>query len=293
MNSADLHHFETFLLVAEQGGFTAAAKQLNISKAAVSHSVRLLEESLRVPLFIRTTRSIRLTEEGELLFTQCKRLQHELNAARDLVSQFDALPKGTLRISANPYLAETVLLEKLEHYMQQFPKINVEVLTEERMPDMQKEQIDVVFGINWPAPSDVIAKTIGKTRYVLCASNQYLAKHGTPSTLKDLERHHYIPHLGRTQANFIANLKQPSKLNITTPLRLNNALFMKQCALKGLGIVQLHDYMVQAELASGELVEILAEMAQPEIPLYIYYFKYHFVQPKVRQFVQLFDKNSI
>src|SRR3989338_7943880 len=94
-----LHHFETFLCVAESGSFTAAAKRLEVSKAAVSHTIRVLEESLQTPLFIRDTRNIRLTEEGKLLFSQCKRLKEELDTARNLVAGFNSSPSGTLRIS--------------------------------------------------------------------------------------------------------------------------------------------------------------------------------------------------
>ncbi|OYK80471.1 LysR family transcriptional regulator [Coxiella burnetii] len=287
MTLPSLHHFEAFLCVAESGGFTPAAKQLGISKAAVSHTIRLLEESLRTPLFVRDTRNIRLTEEGELLFSQCKRLKEELDAARNLVAGFNSSPSGTLRMSCNPYFAETHLFDLLQTYTQRFPKVKVELLVEERMPNMEREKIDIVFGINWPAPSDVVAKTIDKTRYVLCASPKYLNKFGIPKTVKALEQHRYIPHLGRSPENVIMNLKNKVTLNLTPQLKLNNAHLIKKCALNGLGIIQLHDYMVKEELANGSLVEVLKDHFQAEIPIYIYYQKHRFVQPKVRQFINL------
>lgn len=290
--SPTLQHFETFLAVAEMGSFTAAAKQLGVTKASVSQTIRLLESSLQLPLFIRSTRRVSLTDEGQLLLAQCQRLKNELDIARELVRGFNTSPTGKLRISCNPYFAETRLIDILREYLALFPEVQIEVISEERMPDMQHEQIDIVFGVNWPAPEDIVAKHIGTTRYVLCAAPDYLHQHGMPEDIKALEQHHYIPHLGRTRENIIADLKQPQSLDMTPQLRLNNAHFMKKCAIAGLGIVQLHDYMVEEELENGSLVALLPEYLNKKIPLYIYYQKHRFVQPKIRQFVKLCHDES-
>src|SRR5579863_8165551 len=109
MNKLALQHFETFLEVANQGSFTTAASILGVSKTAVSQTIRLLEESLKVSLFIRSTRRISLTDEGEMLFRQCQRLKDELDITRSLVGKFNQSPTGTLRISCNAYMAETRL----------------------------------------------------------------------------------------------------------------------------------------------------------------------------------------
>ena len=285
--SPSLQHFETFLAVAEEESFTAAANKLGTSKASVSQTIRLLESSLGVTLFIRSTRKITRTDEGNLLLIQCQRLKKELDTARDLVSHFNKSPSGLLRISCNPYFAESHLVKLFKAYMQKCPDVQIEILAEERMPDMLKEQVDIVFGVNWPAPDDVVAKKIGKTRYVLCASPQYLTEYGTPTSIKDLEQHHYIPHSGRQVENKVVNLKQPERLNISPRLISNNAYFMKQCALSSMGIVQLHHYMVEEELSNGTLIEVLSECLNEQVPLYIYYQKHRFVQPKIRQFVNL------
>ena len=288
-----LQHFETFLAVAEAGSFTAAAQKLNVSKASVSQTIRLLESTLQIPLFIRSTRRVNLTDEGKLLFAQCQRLKHELDTARELISGFNTSPTGTLKISCNPYFAESHLLTLLKTYMARFPNVKVQIQTEERMPNMQQEQIDIVFGINWPAPGDIVAKAIGNTRYTLCASPNYLAKYGTPQTIKDIEKHRYIPHYGRSPENIIASLRKNTALNLSPQLTLNNAHFMKQCALADMGIIQLHDYIVKNELKNGSLIEILPELFADKIPLYLYYQKHRFVQPKIRQFVKLCDSLNL
>lgn len=285
-----LQQFESFLAVAESGSFTQAAQKLHITKAALSTAIKKLETALEISLFIRSTRSLTLTEEGKSLLAQCQRLQQELNAARDLIGHFKKEPTGLLRISCNPYLAESHLLHLITQYLARFPKMAIDIMLEERMPNMQQEQIDLVFGINWPAPDDVVAKVIGKTRYVLCASPQYLAQYGTPTTLQDLKNHRYIPHTSRATETPIMTLKHPLSIPLQQPLKMNNAHFMKTCALAGLGIIQLHDYMLEPELTRGQLIEILPETVQTHIPVYLYYYKHRFTQPKIRQFLLLLNK---
>ena len=285
MDTPSLQQFEIFLEVARSHGFTAASKKLGVTKAAVSHSIKNLEKSLQVPLFIRTTRSISLTDEGRLLYDQCERLQSELDVARNLVGTFKQQPQGTLRISTNPYLAESLLLPTLEVYQEKYSNVDVEILVEERLPDMQQEEIDIVFGINWPAPDDVIARKIGETRYMLVASPAYLKQYGVPTNIEELKNHRYIPHCGRAKGDIIVDLKKPIDLNLNTPLEINNAALMKTCAIAGMGIIQLHDYMIKDEVDTGKLVEILPGYLNKAIPLYIYYHKYRFVQPKIRNFL--------
>jgi DNA-binding transcriptional LysR family regulator len=288
-----LQLFENFLIVADKLSFTRAAQALGITKAAVSHSVKTLETELGVDLLIRSTRKMHLTTEGELLYTQCRRLQYELDAARDLVGQFDTQPKGTLTISCNLLLAESHLLPKVTLFKQQFPKVKMNIIIEERMPDLKSEQVDIVFGVNWPAPLDVVAKKIGKTRYILCASPAYLSQYGVLNNIEDLENHHYIPHASRDKNTAIVSLKKRSNLpDIQTHMMANNIQFIKQCVLKGLGIAQFHDYAVLEELKNGHLVELLPQCFKEEETLYVYYQKHQFVQPKVRQFIRLLKSEN-
>lgn len=287
MNDFSLQHFETFLSVAEHSSFTRAAGHLGVSKAAVSQTIRLLEDGLKAPLFIRTTRRMRLTEEGEQLLVQCQKLKVELDIARGLVAGFADSPSGVLRISANPYFASERLMAVIEQYMQSFPDVLLELVAEERLPDMHREQVDIVFGVNWPAPDEVVARQIGLTRYVLCASPEYLAQHGTPQTIKALDQHRYIPHLGRNQDTLVIDLKSPTVLKQQPRFTIGSASLMKKAALKHMGIIQLHDYMVKDELDSGRLVEVLADCLKPAIPLYVYYLKPRYVLPKVKQFIAL------
>lgn len=289
MNNKSLtsEQLKVFQAVAELGGFSKAAQALGCSKSAVSQTIKGIEAALQVPLLIRTTRSCEPTPEGQLLLAQCQRISDELEAARHLVASFHEQPSGKLRISCNPYWAERNLLALIEKYLSLYPKVSIDLIAEERMPDMRAENIDLVFGINWPAPDYVVAKKIGHTRYVVCASPAYLEKNGTPKTHADLSHHRYIPHYGRSHENLLIGCAHAKALNMNLSLTANNANFMKQLATRGLGIVQLHEYMVDEALHSGELVELFADAPVVTTPIYIYYQKHRFVQPKLRQFVNL------
>lgn len=287
MKKHPLHHFELFLLVAQLGSFTAAAKAMGISKAAVSQTIKALEDSLKTPLLIRTTRSLKLTEEGEQLKQQCLKIKNEMDVAHDMMQGFHTEPSGLLRISCGPYYKNEALIQIIQQYQQQYSQVQIELVTEERLPDMQQENIDIVFGINWPAPLDVVAREIGKTRYVLCASPKYLEEYGTPQHLSDLKNHWYIPHSSRNKDNFIAQLKNDMMPKTKNKLIMNNARMMRLAALNDMGIIQLHDYMVEDDIKSGTLVEVLKNAVKPSIPLYIYYQKHRYVQPKIKRFVDL------
>lgn len=280
-----LEHFEVFLAVAQNGSFTAAGKSLNISKSAVSQCIRSLETSMQLPLFIRSTRRVCLSDEGEIFYKQCLRLQKELDETRDLLTRYHSEPCGTLRISCNPQLAHKQLLPILDDYRRNCPNVIVEVICEERMPDMDSEQIDIVFGVNWQAPLDVVARKIGHTRYVLCASPHYLSDMGTPKSLDELKNHRYIAHLGRDIDTPLVGLKTPSSPQVEPSLLFNSAAMMRDAAINGMGIVQLHDYIVEEDLQNGTLVEVLSEYLLALIPLYVYYQKHRFVQPKIRQLI--------
>ena len=287
--AANLSQFETFMVVAEKQSFSLAAKELYITKAAVSNSIKILETELKIPLFVRTTRSVSLTEEGEILYKQCERLKEELDNTRNIINHFHDKPQGKLNINCNAHLAESYLLPVLDKYMSLYPEVKINIDMNERMPDLKHDKIDIVVGANWPAPDDIIARKVGETRYILCASPSYIERLGTPSSLNDLEQHKFIIHTGRDNTTPVVSLNQPNKkIRIKPSISANNIEFMKTCTLKGYGIAQFHDYAIANEVKNGKLIEVLPGSLKPAEPLYLYYQKHNCVQPKVKQLVNLF-----
>ncbi|WP_198006055.1 LysR family transcriptional regulator [Francisella salina] len=288
-----INFFEIFYKLVTYGSFTNTADALGITKAAVSHTIKQLEKELKVDLLIRTTRRLSLTHEGKLLFEYCKALQNEIGNIRDLAESFHSEPSGILKINTSSFFAKSVLIGLIKKYSKKFSKVKIEVHIEERMPNFKTQETDIILGVNWTPPEDIIARKIATTRYILCASPIYLEHNGIPSSLSDLVNHKYIPHSSRATA--LVNIKE-SKVNAQMPpsdLSANNMEFMKECVLNDLGIAQFHEYIVKDEIQSGKLVELLKDEFLDHQDIYIYYPKNKFVQPKVKEFVKLVMNSQI
>ncbi|MGE3320122.1 MAG: LysR family transcriptional regulator [Candidatus Berkiella sp.] len=277
----------TFIKVIEENGFASAARALKVSTAAVSRQISALENHLGVSLLKRTTRKISLTEQGQLYFTECKEALAGLANAEALLTSSTAEARGQLSILSSPHFAEKYLLPKLETFMQSHPLLTIKLDLSERFPDFDKENIDIAFGISMEGPSELVRRQVASTRYVLCVAPSYVAKHGIPKTPKDLIKHPYITHSMRQPDDMIL-LEGNHPIFVRPILWLNDTHAMCESAILGLGMVRLHDYVVNDALAKGDLVEILPDFHQQTVPVYLYYQKNRFLQPKIRKCIDYF-----
>ncbi|WP_116963875.1 LysR family transcriptional regulator [Fastidiosibacter lacustris] len=281
-----LVQLESFLAVAKFASFTKAAYYLGISKSAISQNIKQLELMTKVKLVIRTTRQVSLTEEGHKLFEQCQRLENEWFGIKQLIGSFDEHPEGELVISSNAFFAKQYLTKLIKQYLQLYPKMNVSLIIEERMPHLYQENIDVAFGVNWRPSDDVVARKLMETDYVFCATNSYLNRHGIPKSLQQLKQHQFIPHSARA-ATIVGKTDNQSHF-WATRLKANNIDCMKNFVLSDMGIIQVHRYIVEHELKKGELVEVqLSDFSSQVVNVNMYYQKHQYVQPKIKTFVEL------
>lgn len=278
--------FEVFYELSLHGSFTSTAKALGVTKASVSHSIKQLEKELRVDLLNRTTRTLSLTHEGQLLLTYCESLQSEIDSVRDLSKSFHKEPSGVLKISTTPYFAKEVLQPFIKEYLLKFPKVEIEILIEEKISNFKMQEADLILGVNWQPPEDIVARKIAQTKYILCATPEYLKNGGCLNDLDDLQKYNYIKHKSRPTA--LVALKGKSRhIEVNSSLSANDSDFIKQCVLLNMGIAQLHGYMVVDEIKKGKLVPLLENEFIDHQDIFIYYQKNKFVQPKVKEFVEL------
>jgi DNA-binding transcriptional LysR family regulator len=282
----------TFIKVVEENGFAAAARVLYISTAAVSKQITALEQSLGVQLLIRNTRRLRLSEIGEQYYTTCKQALNQVLETETLITWEQKQPSGTLRITSNRYFAEQYLLPKLADFLQRYPKIKLDLELAERFPDLLQEDIDILFGVSMLGPTDLVCRKVATTRYVLCASPNYLATHGNLKNPADLKQHVYITHSMRQPAN-VVKFAENHIIHVEPSLWLNDAKAMLTCACQGIGIVRIHDYMVRDALTTGQLVELLPEYSETNIPVYLYYKPNRYLQPKIRCFIDFYFTETI
>lgn len=274
----------TFIQVAESSSFRAAAQSLKLSSAAVSKQIGLLEDSLKAQLLYRSTRRVELSEVGKIYFEQCKRIMNEVREADALISQTQEDPFGPLRITSARYFGERYIVPYLAEFIDMFPKVVINLELAERIPDLEKENVDVLIGNSIPASGDVIQRVIGKTRYVLAASPGYVKKFGIPKRPLDLLQHRYITHSMR-QPDDMLIFKNSESIRVKPLLSLNDTQAMLHCALSGIGIVKLHEYVVHDALAHKKLVEILPLFVEDELSIYLSYQARRYVQPKIRRFI--------
>lgn len=284
---SDLDRFEIFTYVAQTGNLSQAAKHLSLTKASLSKQIKKLETKLGVDLFARTRQRLHLTDQGEILLQQCLRLKKELEDTRAVCKDFHATPQGTLHVVSLDYFAKQLIYPRLGEFMQKYPELEIIINISERVPHFEQEQVDIAVGFSLIAPDNIIQRQLTTTRHVMCASPIYLKKHGNPETLHDLQQHVYIGHHARNEV-CSTHLKRGHEIKIKPSLVLNHVAGMIECAKAGLGIVQLPYYVLEKLLASGELIEVLCSYQAVNAPVYYFYPKFRYTQPKVRCFIDFF-----
>lgn len=285
-----LDRIASFIAVVEENGFAAAARKYDVSTAAISRQISRLESDLNAELLLRTPRRIALTELGAEYYQRCKKAIHELSEAEASIISSQKEATGTLSVMSSRYFAIECLIPHLPEFMARNPKLHIKIELAERFPNLGQENIDLIFGVSLGGGEDLVRKRISMTRYVLCASPDYLKQYGTPQSPKELTQHRYITHSMRVPENVIT-FKDNKEIYIEPVLALNDSRAMRECAILGIGIVKLHECIVADALKSGKLVEVLHAFQEPEMPVYLYYQQSKYLQPKIRQFIDFYTAN--
>ncbi|XLZ69911.1 LysR family transcriptional regulator [Massilia sp. SR12] len=284
-----MHLMTVFVAVGEQESFAAASRSLNMSPAAITRAVAALEEKLGAQLLQRTTRNVRLTEAGQRYLDDCRSILASIEEANDAVAGGDSAPKGKLNITASVLFGKVFVTPCIVQYLKQFPEVDIAAYFLDRPVNLIEEGMDVAVRLGHLADSSMKALRVGQMRRVLCASPEYLARHGVPQHPSDLERHsiiaasHLTPRVewkfGRGEDSVIVRLKP--RLTITS----NDSAI--RAAAEGLGICRLLSYQMADELADGRLSIILPEFEEEPWPVHILHRESKYGSPKVRKFIDL------
>lgn len=188
-----LQDFDIFIRTAEQGSLSAAARVLDVSPAVASAALKRLEAELGVPLFVRTTRSLRLTPEGERLLQRCRPLLAELQEVKDELQAGRSVIRGELSISMPSDLGRHILLPWLDEFQDQHPDLHLRVQLSDRLADVHREPVDVGIRYGHPGDSGMVALPLAPgNRRLLCAAPEYLQRHGTPTHPSQLTGHNCL-----------------------------------------------------------------------------------------------------
>lgn len=287
-----LTQIQTFIHVVDRHGFANTAKFLGVSTAAVSKQITALEKRLGIQLLERSTRRVQLTEVGVHYYEQCKRVLTELQEAEAMVSHMQEEPSGYLRVMLTNYFALYYVFPYLQEFMDLYPKIQLEIEIAERKPDLPSENIDLVMGVGYEGSPDLVRRRITTTKMLLCGSPAYFEKYGVPQKPSDLTNHRVIMHRAHYPENTLV-FKNEETIRVNPILRLNHTPAIVKCAVSGIGIAMLRCRLVKEAIDQGLLQKVLVEYQQLEQPVYLYYQKSRYVQPKIRCFIDFFVDKAI
>ncbi|MDH2293337.1 LysR family transcriptional regulator [Cobetia sp. 1AS1] len=263
-----------FAQVAETLSFTRAAKALGVSRAHLSEQVRRLEQDIGAPLLIRTTRAVRLTEEGERIRQRMQSVHGELLALeRELEHDLEQTSEserqgysGVLRITAPVLFAERYLVEVCNAFQGRHPAVELRLDVSYESHDLTREPFDVAFRATRTPPDNMIARRLLDYVHCCCASPEYLAAHGTPHTAAALGDHRC--HVWSGQSGWpLAS----GEVSLAGGLAINDHRLLKQQALGHTGIIRVAHYLVDRELAEGRLVRLLAHEEGEPNSIYMLY----------------------
>ena len=278
-----------FIAVAEERGFAAAARRLNMSPPAVTRSIAALEQRLGVKLLHRSTRVVRTTDAGLRYLEDARRILFEVEAADDAAAGIDAKPRGQLTITAPVLFGRKFVIPGIVEYLRRYPETEISVAFLDRVVNLLEEGMDVGIRIGNLPDSSMRALRVGSVRLVLCASPDYLQKHGIPQEPDDLREHNMIASMA---GDHILDLRFKTKdrernLLLKARLKTNTNDAAIEAALQGFGITRVVSYQIAEYLANGELQTVLADWEPERLPIHILYKEGRYAASKVRAFIEL------
>ena len=269
----DWDKLRVFHAAAQAGSFTHAAETLHLSQSAISRQVSALEHDVGVPLFHRHARGLVLTEQGEMLFRTAHDVLMKLESIRSRLLETKDHPTGILRVTTTVGLGTGWLTERTKEFLDLYPEINLQLVFTNEELDLSMRQADCAVRLRQPQQPDLIQRRLFTVHMHVCASRDYLDKHGTPQSVEDLDAHRIVTfgepvpiYLGGLNA--LETVGRPDGEKRPSVLQINDLMSIRRAVKRGVGIAMLPDYMVGND--SG-LVRILEELEGPSFDTFFVY----------------------
>ncbi|WP_318372550.1 DNA-binding transcriptional regulator YafC [Enterobacter sp.] len=282
-----------FVAVVESGSFSRAAEQLGQANSAVSRAVKKLEMKLGVSLLNRTTRQLSLTEEGERYFRRVQVILQEMAAAENEIIETRLAPRGLLRIDAATPVVLHYLMPLIRPFRERYPEMTLSLVSSETFINLIERKVDVAIRVGQLTDSSLRARPLFSSYRRIIASPEYLSLQGKPTTVEDLAQHTCLGFTEPASLNTWPLACRDGQLyEINSDISSNSGETLKQLCLNGNGIACLSDYMIDNEMASGELVEVLADKRLPvEMPFSAVYYSDRAVSTRIRAFIDFLSEH--
>ena len=282
-----LEGLRAFVKVVEHGSFSEAGRALRLSRSAVSKYIADLENDLGVQLLNRTTRHVSPTENGQAYFERVLGVLGDLDAADQAVADLQATPRGLLRVNAPMSFGTLQLGPAIADFMVRYPDLRIQLVLSDQQVDPVQDGLDVTLRIADLEASSLIARKIMPIDRAVCASPDYLAKHGMPRHPSDLREHNCLTYGYLSTGNQWKLSGKDGDHWIQPPwtLCVNNAEVLRDAAVGGRGVALLPVFIANAALHSGGLQEVLSDYRAPPLTLYAIYPPTRHLALKVRLFI--------
>jgi DNA-binding transcriptional LysR family regulator len=268
----DWEKLRLFDTVAEAGSFTEGAKRLHMSQPALSRQIQALEDAVGAKLFHRHARGLAMTHEGEQLRAATREMHDRIERTQQAIDFSRERPTGEIRVSTTVSFGSTWLARTMREFVDLYPDISVNLLLSDEDADLAKREADVAIRFHVPHQSDLIQKPLVPVRYWLCASPEYLDRHGEPASVEDLDRHRIVAY-GPLAPDPIKSVNWIQDVGHTGPPRVpalivNNIFGLLQAAEAGVGIAALPSYLIRF---SGKVRPILRSVEGPVFRTFFVY----------------------
>ncbi|CAI0900343.1 LysR family transcriptional regulator [Serratia grimesii] len=291
MLRANLNDIQVFMAVVDAGSFIAGSHAMGLSRSAAGKAITRLEERLGTRLLNRTTRALSLTDEGREFYQRGLQILASVDDAEASVAGTKSTARGVLRLTVPAAFGRLLLLPLLAKYLAAWPDVQVEMSFSDRLADLIDEGFDLAVRMGVTAPDTrLVSRVVAKYQTVLCASPTYLAKHGEPRDVDALAGHDCLLFSSRNQKQSW-RLRDDQGIWVKamgrSRLRLDNGEAIRDAALSGLGIAYLPDFLVNEELATGRLKQVLTGVEGEEVRIVTLYPNKRLLEPRVRRFIDL------
>lgn len=290
-------HLATFSAIVSAGSISKAATRLGCSKSVISRQLAKLEADLGTRLVQRTTRRLTLTEVGEVVLQEAQQIDRSLANVEQITGQFQQEVRGRLRVACPRPLGQRYLMPLLTEFMLLHPLVEITLVVEDRMTDLIAEQIDVAIRVAHMEDSTLVARKLANNPRVLVAAPGYLARAGTPLKPDDLSQHNCLLFVsGSTVWNNWGFSDGATSMSISAQgnIRMNDGMALAASACTGAGITVLDRLMVEQELASGALVELMPEYRLNSGPsIYAVYPARKWLARKTTEFVAFLQQHFL
>ncbi len=281
-----MNNFDVFIAVVESGSFSAAAKKMHRTPSAISKQIGQLEQKLNVQLFDRNTRSLEVTEAGNLYYRHCKEICDRINEAESSLKDYAGEPSGSLNLTWPNAVSYSPLIEALGEFSDHYPDIRLNINVAIDVLNVVDEKIDFAFRVGPPSDLSMIALPLFQIEPIFCASPQFIARHGEPRTMADLVA---LPMILHSDFNLVHKARSMfpefKSVDIRAQHSSNDTSTNLNLVKQGLGSTFLFRPMVEQDLADGSLIQLLPDNPLPKPPVYMLFQKSGYMPRKNRAFI--------